>query len=226
MSLYRIGYEGCLKNVDQYIKDVRTLIDKKSYGHALGMAILAKEELAKAVGYFFISLGVIDASDNAGKKFLKILHSAHKIKIGVAHLLLFVPEMISKIKDRVGEVVKKQVKYTRKREELIRRVSEDLLYSSIAPPVFKMVDERKRKWEEIQKLKLEGFYVGIDNAAVITPDKITEEETTAQLDELERNRKVVSEMPVWLNQMPPQGFLIIKEVMKEYWKLIAKELEK
>lgn len=224
-----MGYEGCLKNVDQYIKDVRTLIDNKSYGHAFGMAILGREELAKAVGYFFISLGVIDANDKAGKKFLRLLHSEHEIKIGVAHLLLFVPEMISKLEDQVREIVKKRAKYVINREERTRRSSRDLLHSSIVALVNKTEDELapEKRRIEIQRSKLRGFYVGIENGTVITPDKITEEQATAQLVELGRNRGVVNEMPARLTRMPPQSFLIIKKVMKEYWKnKIAKELEK
>lgn len=228
MSTYQIEYEECLKNVDQYINDVRALIEKKSYGHALGMAILAKEELAKAVGCFVILSGVIDVKDEAGKNFLRLLHRMHELKIGVAHLLLSVPEMLSKLKDQVGKVVRKQKEYTRKREELIRRSSEDLLVSAVVPLVSQTRDDQipKKRRKEIQNLKLKGFYVDIDkNGAIITPNKITEEEATAQLNELERNRKIVSEVLVWPSQ-PSQAYLIMREVLKEFWKPIAKELEK
>jgi len=222
MSTWQVGYEECLKNVDQYINDVRTLIDRKSYGHAFSLAILAKEELAKATSYFIVSSGVIDANDKAGKKLLKLLHSKHELKIGFAYLLLFVPEMISKLKDHV----KKSKLPTR--EERIRDISIDLFDSSIIPLVSKMVDEHKRKWRKIQKLKLKGFYVDIDkNGTIITPDKFTEDEVATQLKELKENRKIIGELPLWLNQVSPQDSLTFKEVMKEFvWTPIAKKLER
>lgn len=164
----------------------------------------------------------MDANDEAVKKFLKLLHRKHELKIGFAYELSFVPEMIRKFKDRVPEIVKAQRKRTRDTKELIRRTYEELFNN----PEFKMMGG-ERKGEEIQRLKLEGLYVGIDETGrVITPNKITEEEATLQLKELEGNRKIICELPVWLNQASPQYSLIFKELLKEFfWTPIAKALE-
>jgi AbiV family abortive infection protein len=223
METWQVGYEECLKNVDQYIHDVRTLIDRKSYGHALGLAVLGNEELAKATGYFMISSGIVDANDEAGKKFLRLLHKKHELKIGFAYELLFVPEMISKFKGLVPGIVKEHAKQTRNKEELMKLTYEELFDN----PEFKMMGG-ERKGEEIQRLKLEGLYVGIDkNGGVITPNKITKEEAISQLKELEGNREIIGELPVWSNQVSPQDSLIFKEWIKEsFWKPIAKKLEK
>jgi AbiV family abortive infection protein len=225
--MYRTGYDACLRNADQYINDTRALIEKKSYGHALGLAILGKEELAKATGYFLISWGVVDTGSKAGKKLLKLLHKRHEIKIGFASMLLSVPDAISKLKDLVPEIVKEQTKHTRDKRELIRRTYDGLFDSPTALSVFKTVDEHVRKGGEIQRLKLEGLYVGIDeNGEVITPNKITEAEAATQLEELEGNRKIIGEMPTGLDRVPPADSQIFKEWTKQVWDQIAKELEK
>lgn len=43
------GINLCLRNASQFCSDANILVEQKSYGHALGLCILATEELGKAM---------------------------------------------------------------------------------------------------------------------------------------------------------------------------------
>ncbi len=52
--------DECLRNVDDYIADSKTLIETGSYGHSLSLAIMGREELGKAAWYIPAAFGFYD----------------------------------------------------------------------------------------------------------------------------------------------------------------------
>lgn len=146
----------CWKNAEQYVKDAEVLIKKRSYGHAFALAVLAEEELSKAVMYYLCSEGIFGIEGGWRRDSLR-----HVRKQNFAFGIAFLYE-ISLIVEEAVEYAQRKAKRNgrefnqileKKMAEIIQK--EQKLFASNQGDVY----EHLRHFEELQKKREKAMYV-------------------------------------------------------------------
>lgn len=56
---FKDAVDACKWNIEQYIKDIKLLLDSESYGHAYALSVICLEEISKLYIFFDVSTGQI-----------------------------------------------------------------------------------------------------------------------------------------------------------------------
>jgi len=112
-KLLRKTVKLCLENTERFIKDSMLLLSNHSYGHALALAVLGKEELAKALIYFAYSEGVIpiDFLKEVGRT-----RDSHMMKLSIGSGL-FQAYQVFALKEKHGKPNIERLQYEIKTEQ-------------------------------------------------------------------------------------------------------------
>jgi AbiV family abortive infection protein len=107
-----------IENAEQYLKDSRYLVKKKSYGHATSLAILGQEECAKSLRYFIALM----ESEEVPK--WDVFHKNHALKqsFSMVFRFAFKSPILSYIEESLEVYIKRQLKENKK--EIKRRFKE------------------------------------------------------------------------------------------------------
>lgn len=197
----------CVENAEQFIKDSELLITNKSYGHALSLAFLADEELAKATLFFVLAQGRIELDDQVLKEVLKLI-TKHSFKQGLQaesefFHIIFLPllEEISKlVKDfqespRIldPEAVKKEIvsRYMQKAEKIREE---------------RVIENRTKWFKDPDSMKQRGFYVDFDDEGrPVSPKEIPQGYAQEYLDQvkmrLDRTKTALSQLAAWNSEI-------------------------
>lgn len=191
----------CMKNVDQYIKDIDILIEKGSHGHAFSIAIIAGEEVAKAIGYIVAwAMGDIKQAEERSKKWINTLHTNHEAKIAIQSLISGAIETVEKtLKEIEGEpekfsvIIKEAVKeagHGKTKEEYagiaMQRVFEEFVKHRVKK-IMEISAGRYESAKDVQKLKEKGLYVDIRGGKINTPFDIPKEDAIKQFKKLKED---------------------------------------
>ena len=158
-KLLRRTAELSLKNAEQYVEDAEVLFKKRSCGHAFALAVLAEEELAKAVMYHLCAEGIFGVE---GRWRRDSLHHIRKqqFAFGIAfmyELRLMVEEAVELAERKAKKDAKK---FKRVLQEKMTEILQDEqeLFASKHGDVY----EHLKHFEELQKKREKAMYVEVD----------------------------------------------------------------
>jgi len=172
--LYQEAKIECLKNVDQYIKDIETLIDIESYGHAYALSVLAAEELAKGLSYSWG--GPSDLKEDILKG-ITGGRNAHFHKIAHFTFVSKLAELSYLMKEEDMSPIESFLKV------FINEISKS-----------NYVENTTKEIKKINKKKMRGFYVDIEKKKIHSPTEFKKEDVMESLSTLKRNYELVIEL--------------------------------
>ena len=186
-NLYLKARSACVENVEQYIKDAKKLIEIESYGHAYALLIIGQEELGKAFAYHTIGTPKISSDD------LEHYIKMHTKKTQAHIIKLQQYRFLSKLRE-LQETLKKEISAT---EAALSVFSEYLaginaLEKGDSKILKKELSKLVAKEEEINRLKMDAFYVEIIDQCINTPlDPRFKETVLRVLSETEKTTNFV-----------------------------------
>lgn len=198
---YMQACEECMKNVDQYIKDIDLLMENGSHGHAFSMAVIAGEEVAKAIGYILAwAMGDVKQAEERSEKWINTLHTNHEAKIAIQSMIGGAIETVEKtLKEiesephRFSILIKEAVKEAgpgKTKEEYVEIAMQKVFGEFVKHPVIKIHEisvERYESAKDVQKLKEKGLYVDIRGGKINTPFDIPKEDAIKQFKKLKED---------------------------------------
>jgi len=227
-----------LKNAEQYVKDAEILLKKRSCGHAFAVAVLAEEELAKAVMYHLCAESIFGVE---GKWRRDSLHHVRKQQFAFGIAFLYELSLI--VEEAVEFAERKAKKDTEKfREFFEKKVTEILrdeqkLFASKHGDVY----EHLMHFGELQRKREKAMYVEVDlqKKEVTSPKDFKKSEAKQYIfhvkervgvlkDELSKKMKLRDKqwamylMKMRLSEFDEEG----KKKLLEWYGLSAKELDK
>jgi AbiV family abortive infection protein len=186
-NLYLKARDACIENVEQYIKDAKKLAEIESYGHAYALLIIGQEELGKAFAYH--TMGVSKISPDDLEHYVKMYTKktqAHIIKLQQYRFLSKLRELQETLK---GERSATKAALNVFSEYLaginaLEKGDNNTLKNELS----KLVAKEK----EINRLKMEAFYVEIIDQGINTPlDPRFKEKVLGVLSETEKTTNFV-----------------------------------
>ncbi|MDD5529649.1 MAG: AbiV family abortive infection protein [bacterium] len=156
----------CLQNAKQFIDDARILISKKSYGHGFSLAVLASEEVSKALIYFYEIMGMemyIKKNDIYN----------HNFKQFISEITTLLVTAISPFADMISKL-KNSEKSNKEKNKVIRENKRKMeLMGRLGTKGYGKVEKGMNHFKGIEKRKQLGFYVEINKEGkIISPKDI------------------------------------------------------
>lgn len=227
-----------LENAEQYIKDAELLIERSSFGHAYGFAILAYEELGRVLICVFGILGCCFTNKDMitptikqwNKTFknhvtkqmiMRIIDELHEAvyqlfyrKFGIKESELKrldvkdVQELIKKFIQSPGDVIK-LIKSTFSSWEKFKKDLDDLLKERGVDKVIKEFPLEK----PLEKEKWRGLYVDYKDEKFISPKTVGKDEVMRYLADVNRSFERMREFSIVLLELGRYGVLIKKKLV-------------
>jgi AbiV family abortive infection protein len=174
----------CLQNAERYVKDAEILIKKRSSGHAFALAVLAEEELAKAVMYHLCAEGIFGIE---GKWKSDI--SWHKRKQQFAFGIAWVYEMILMIEEASEFAMKKAKGKVSEARQIYEKKIAELYQKEQTAFALKRGEAYKhlRRFEGLQDKRIKAMYVDADlkNEKVTCPKDFEKSKAKQYLSDVE-----------------------------------------
>jgi AbiV family abortive infection protein len=218
------AYEGCFSNVDQYIKDIISLEDSGSHGHAFALTIIAQEEISKALCYFLIGL-LRETKEGKpfSEKLLSKIHASHLLKIMLGNMTVQIGKAIKKGVSKAQKELD-ALKQRARAGESVERLTREALYRYALPQIKQIhkgdyLAEMSETSEKLQMLKEKGSYVDVSAKKVSTPLEIKKEEMIKELEKLKENYHVAKWLIQFVSKYPEQFVPVVVpqaiEIMEE-----------
>jgi len=189
--------DACLDNVRQYIKDAKKLMEIESYGHAYALLVVGMEELAKAFAYNaagtnqilpeplvqrYIEMHTRNTKDSMTGEAVK----AHMIKLQQYSFISDMREVKKAMDKGIPALEAAQTVFSGYADLFKAFMEKD------SKDRKKMLEKLTAKEREINRLKMDAFYVEIAGKSVKTPlDPRFKEKAKKLLDELEETAEFV-----------------------------------
>jgi AbiV family abortive infection protein len=155
---FREAFEHCKWNIEQYIKDIKLLMEKGSYGHAYALSVICQEELEKLWTYYFVSIGAITKESYENKFQTPLSDHIYKLK----------GQLLSRKNRQIAEEVFLKLK---KERDLLSDDEILKLLEKIPRLLLKYYDANFLA-ENIQFRKEKALYVDVRDGKVIGPKDI------------------------------------------------------
>lgn len=186
-------------NADKFKSDAELLGAHESYGHAISLTVLGREEAAKSFYFWFVSLGAFPGIPSVMEKMLV----SHGPKLAISTAFLEGDELYEAVEKLVDAFVAETAILNRealnssesdvwKAVAQLLRVHLPRIRDVIGRLQLDKVQDRVCQSRELNVLKQRGFYVdfSFDSAEVSSPEAISQSVFQEHLDRLVESLKI------------------------------------
>ena len=183
-------FEEPLENARRYLEDARILNEHKSFGHALALAVLGQEEVAKSLSFILIGLLYQAGKKEKAEQWLKELHRDHAKKLQLAQLTTLLRTELEKGKQKIEPALpklKKKYLVGSRIEEVVVEALDQVLPEP-SKKLQENEDRARKESNRLQSIKKSGLYVdlNLDSLKMTSPTEISEKEALREIEKLEK----------------------------------------
>jgi len=180
------------KNAEQFIKDAEVLVKKRSYGHGFALAVLAEEELAKAVMYYLCAEGIFGINGKWRNDSIRHLRK-QEFAFGIAftyEMILIVEEAMDFAQRKAkGDAVKFKQIFEEKIAEILKK--EEKLFASKRGDLY----EHLKPFEKLQKKRERAMYVeaNLQKTKITSPKDFKKSEAKQYITHVKERLEVLKD---------------------------------